>query len=112
GAPVSSTRRHPLSLVGRAPAAFSSVTCCLSLLAGDMRMKYHGCFHAQSNARVALFAPARHMPGLYHISTKEQNPMETTQATVNNGVNVEALLGAREALSEAPQAAKFTWRAT
>jgi uncharacterized OsmC-like protein len=31
---------------------------------------------------------------------------------VNNGVNVEALLGAREALSEAPEAAKFTWRAT
>jgi uncharacterized OsmC-like protein len=31
---------------------------------------------------------------------------------VNNGVNVEALLGAREALSKAPQAARFTWRAT
>jgi uncharacterized OsmC-like protein len=31
---------------------------------------------------------------------------------VDNGVNVEALLGAREALSEAPEAAKFTWRAT
>jgi uncharacterized OsmC-like protein len=38
--------------------------------------------------------------------------VETNQATVNNGVNVEALLGAREALSEAPQGAKFTWRAT
>lgn len=31
---------------------------------------------------------------------------------VSNGVNVEALLGAREALSKAPQAARFTWRAT
>lgn len=31
---------------------------------------------------------------------------------VNNGVNVEALLGAREALAEAPEAAQFTWRAT
>ena len=30
---------------------------------------------------------------------------------VDNGVNVEALLGAREALTEAPQAAQFTWRA-
>lgn len=30
----------------------------------------------------------------------------------DNGVNVEALLGAREALTEAPEAAKFTWRAT
>jgi len=31
---------------------------------------------------------------------------------VDNGVNVEALIGAREALTEAPEAAKFTWRAT
>ena len=33
------------------------------------------------------------------------------EVTVNNGVNVEALLAAREALSEAPEAAKFKWRA-
>jgi len=33
-------------------------------------------------------------------------------ATVDNGVNVEALLGAREALTEAPEAAKFVWRAS
>ena len=32
--------------------------------------------------------------------------------TVNNGVNVEALLDAREELTEAPEAAKFKWRAT
>ncbi len=38
--------------------------------------------------------------------------MDTQQATVDNGVNVEALLGAREALTEAPEAARFTWRAT
>jgi len=31
---------------------------------------------------------------------------------VNNGVNVEALLQAREALSEAPEAAQFKWRAS
>jgi uncharacterized OsmC-like protein len=31
---------------------------------------------------------------------------------VENGVNVEALLGAKEALDKAPEAAKFTWRAT
>jgi uncharacterized OsmC-like protein len=36
----------------------------------------------------------------------------TTEKTVNNGVNVEALLGAREALTETPEGAKFTWRAT
>jgi uncharacterized OsmC-like protein len=33
-------------------------------------------------------------------------------ATVENGVNVQALLDAREALKGAPQAAAFTWRAT
>jgi len=31
---------------------------------------------------------------------------------VDNGVNVEALLGARTALTEAPEAARFKWRAT
>jgi len=35
-----------------------------------------------------------------------------TTSPVDNGVNVEALLGAREALSEAPEAARFQWRAT
>ncbi len=38
--------------------------------------------------------------------------MTTTEKSVDNGVNVEALLGAREALTEAPEGAKFTWRAT
>ena len=37
--------------------------------------------------------------------------MTTTKKPVDNGVNVEALLGARQALTEAPEAAKFTWRA-
>ena len=34
------------------------------------------------------------------------------QAVVNNGVNVAALLEAREALRKAPEAAQFKWRAT
>jgi uncharacterized OsmC-like protein len=33
------------------------------------------------------------------------------QSSVNNGVNVQALLDAREALRGAPAAAEFTWRA-
>lgn len=37
--------------------------------------------------------------------------MSEANAAINNGVNVEALLGAREALTEAPVAAQFTWRA-
>lgn len=37
--------------------------------------------------------------------------MTITNTPVNNGVNVEALIGAREALSQSPQAADFVWRA-
>ena len=38
--------------------------------------------------------------------------MNVQEKTADNGVNVEALLGAREALTEAPEAAAFKWRAT
>ena len=38
--------------------------------------------------------------------------MENNQINADNGVNVEALLGAREALTQAPEAAQFQWRAT
>jgi uncharacterized OsmC-like protein len=37
--------------------------------------------------------------------------MTTTTNPVDNGVNVGALLDAREALTEAPEAAQFQWRA-
>ena len=36
----------------------------------------------------------------------------STPAQVKNGVNVDALLGAREALEKAPEAAQFKWRAS
>ena len=38
--------------------------------------------------------------------------MTITNTPVDNGVNTEALLGAREALTNAPEAAEFTWRST
>lgn len=38
--------------------------------------------------------------------------MTTTTSTADNGVNTDALLAAREALSQAPDAAEFTWRAS
>lgn len=38
--------------------------------------------------------------------------MTTTQSPISNGVNVQALLDARAALSEAPAGAQFTWKAT
>ena len=37
--------------------------------------------------------------------------MTDGSTTANNGVNVQALLDARDALSKAPQAAQFKWRA-
>jgi uncharacterized OsmC-like protein len=38
--------------------------------------------------------------------------MDVIATKVNNGVNVEALLAARQALTDAPEAARFKWRAT
>lgn len=38
--------------------------------------------------------------------------MSITANRVDNGVNVQALLGARDALTGAPEGAKFQWRAT
>ncbi|MGD8384845.1 MAG: OsmC family protein [Lysobacterales bacterium] len=38
--------------------------------------------------------------------------MQIQEKTIDNGVNVQALLGAREALTEAPEAAQFKWRAS
>jgi uncharacterized OsmC-like protein len=38
--------------------------------------------------------------------------MTTTHTSVDNGVNVDALLGAREALADAPEIGEFHWRTT
>ncbi len=38
--------------------------------------------------------------------------MAPTEKSIDNGVNVQALLDAREALTATPEGAKFTWRAT
>ena len=38
--------------------------------------------------------------------------MSDSGSSVNNGVNVEALVAARTALTEAPEAAQFKWRAS
>jgi hypothetical protein len=35
---------------------------------------------------------------------------QTEAPTVDNGVNIEALRGARQALTDAPEAAQFQWR--
>ncbi len=36
---------------------------------------------------------------------------QTDAPTVDNGVNIEALRGARQALTDGPEAAQFQWRA-
>lgn len=38
--------------------------------------------------------------------------MSNAAAVIDNGVDVEAILGARQALTEAPEGANFKWRAT
>jgi uncharacterized OsmC-like protein len=45
-------------------------------------------------------------------ATTRSTQMSTTEAAADNGVNTQALLDARAALTDAPQAAEFTWRAT
>ena len=40
------------------------------------------------------------------------NMQTETSNKTDNGVNVDALLGAREALTQAPEAAQFRWKAT
>ncbi len=44
--------------------------------------------------------------------TSSTTMASSTAATVDNGVNVAALLGAREALTATPEAAGFKWRAS
>jgi len=59
------------------------------------------------------------IPGIHQRKRdiSEANPMEnkmnleTQIKTADNGVNVEALLGAREAITGAPEAGQFKWRA-
>ena len=47
------------------------------------------------------------------MQTVAEEVMEdATPVQADNGVNVQALLGAREALTEAPAGAKFNWRAS
>jgi uncharacterized OsmC-like protein len=46
------------------------------------------------------------------ITKEMERFMTTMHSAVDNGVNVEALLGVREALADTPEIAEFQWRAT
>jgi uncharacterized OsmC-like protein len=61
------------------------------------------------------------IPGEFVIATArassltrqpEERPMTVSAPAIDNGVNVEALIGARDALTKAPEAAQFRWQAT
>src|SRR5678815_1459648 len=73
--------------------------------------KSHGPSHAGSHARGRISTPAgRRLAPLTHLLEGFRMLQNATQ--VNNGVNVGALLDARQALTAAPEAARFKWRAT
>jgi uncharacterized OsmC-like protein len=66
-------------------------------------------------ARAALYDPGlSRTPCRVGVETPRHLPEKNTMAMAlaNNGVNVQALLDAREALKGAPEATKFTWRAS
>src|SRR6516162_3897940 len=46
------------------------------------------------------------------VVTSRRYDMTTTETPVDNGVNVEALLGVRDALADNPEIAQFQWRST
>jgi len=46
-----------------------------------------------------------------HTDREDTEMTQTEAPTVDNGVNIEALRGARQALTDAPEAAQFQWRA-
>jgi len=46
------------------------------------------------------------------VKTRAKRSTRRQDGAVDNGVNVEALLAAREALTAAPEGAKFRWKAT
>src|SRR6476620_6153788 len=67
--------------------------------------------------RIRKAIPRCYDCGVFELSTLGKDtggrkPMTTVQPEVNNGVNVAALLGAREALTATPEGAKFKWRAS
>src|SRR6202162_547235 len=45
------------------------------------------------------------------VTTRGNDMTQTDAPTVDNGVNIEALRGAKQALTDAPAAAQFQWRA-
>jgi len=62
--------------------------------------------------REAFYRSAIHCNQFNNPEKRMTDTTGSSAAKVNNGVNVDALLGAREALEKAPEAAQFKWRAS
>jgi len=75
-----------------------------------MNRSAHRHFISPSPGQDAPQLGSKALPG-YQPTTKGEIEMTNQVTALPNGVNVEALLGAREALTEMPEAAKFVWRA-
>jgi uncharacterized OsmC-like protein len=54
----------------------------------------------------------RNLPRPHHPTLEQELTMSVANTPVDNGVNVEALLGVRDALADTPDIAEFQWRAT
>ena len=52
------------------------------------------------------------LPGFRQTNWTAGKGIHMAMATADNGVNVQALLDARDALKGAPEATQFTWRAS
>src|SRR4029077_11133567 len=66
---------------------------------------------AESSCR-CMIRPFRRTRESRCPTSRTKGDVTMAMATVNNGVNVQALLDAREVLKGAPEAAQFTWRAS
>ena len=83
---------------------------CVTDLPGDSHPA--ALFAAENSPRNVCRLGGTLPGGTRDQQVSEGASMAQTATPVDNGVNVEALLGAREALSQAPEAAQFKWRAT
>src|SRR4051812_26748958 len=87
---------------------------CVSTVPTEPAVEFEVCVTMPTiiSLRVAPMYDAKLPQTTERRSTAGEGGREMSMTSVNNGVNVGALLAAREALKAAPQAAKFTWRAS
>jgi hypothetical protein len=73
---------------------------------------FHLTFQELADLPVGFFPDIKTAATPGEAFPKKGADMSITKQPVDNGVNSDALLSARTALTEAPEAAEFTWRST